>query len=218
MVATSDRAATCRSFDCWKGLARRWIAHGPPQLRSVTHCGSLRLRVDSLDHPGGDPDRVNRGRNHRYRMPLAVRACTRLRPSWLLVRTGKRHPKTNVASRHPDGSRLRQHSSNCGTTPCQERRPPLHEGPPPLEQVRAPVGRLELVMFTWASATSHASRGASEHSAAQSRKLERNPWGNRPDVEYSLRPLDGESRTPVTSPSHPSRWRLRRRSPPSVAP
>ena len=35
-------------------------------------------------------------------------------------------------------------------------------------------------VFTWASANSHTSRGASEHSAAQSRKLERNPCGTAP--------------------------------------
>ena len=37
-----------------------------------------------------------------------------------------------------------------------------------------------LFRFTRASASSHTSRGASEHSAAQSRKLERNPWGTAP--------------------------------------
>ena len=35
-------------------------------------------------------------------------------------------------------------------------------------------------VFTCASASSHTSRGASEHSAAQSRKLDRNPWGTAP--------------------------------------
>ena len=35
-------------------------------------------------------------------------------------------------------------------------------------------------VFTCASASSHTSRRASEHSAAQSRKLDRNPWGTAP--------------------------------------
>ena len=37
-----------------------------------------------------------------------------------------------------------------------------------------------LFVFTWASTSSHTSRGASEHSAAHSPKLERNPWGTAP--------------------------------------
>ena len=40
-------------------------------------------------------------------------------------------------------------------------------------------------MFTWARASSHTSRGASEHSAAQSRKLDRNPSRHRPDAELA---------------------------------
>ena len=35
-------------------------------------------------------------------------------------------------------------------------------------------------VFTWANANSHTSRGASEHSAAQSRKLDRKPCGTAP--------------------------------------
>ena len=38
-------------------------------------------------------------------------------------------------------------------------------------------------VFTCASASSHTSRGASEHSAAQSRKLERNPCGTAPILD-----------------------------------
>ena len=38
-----------------------------------------------------------------------------------------------------------------------------------------------LFVITWASASSHTSRGASVHSAAQSRKLEQNPYGTAPD-------------------------------------
>ena len=62
----------------------------------------------------------------------------------------------------------------------QKRRPFFREFTPPLEQVRAPVGGLHRSEFTWASPSSHTSRRASEHSDAQSRKLDRNPCGTAP--------------------------------------
>ena len=59
--------------------------------------------------------------------------------------------------------------------------PLVHQVPPPLEQVRPPVGGLDGCSCSRVPAPArHTSRGASEHSAAQSRKLERKPCGTAP--------------------------------------
>ena len=71
--------------------------------------------------------------------------------------------------------RLYSEPCSLALDPGQERGPLFHEFASTLEEVRPPVGSLHPVQFTWASASSHTSRGASEHSAAQSRKLSRKP-------------------------------------------